>query len=87
MIWVKLNVGGQTFETQLRTVTKFPDSELAKIFGGAGAGDNDGDVDMVRDVYNIDCDPECFRVILQWLRYLHSLFIQFTIKLIDLLID
>ena len=65
MSWVKLNVGGHTFETQLSTVTKYPDSELAKIFG---ARDVDGDVDMVREVYNIDCDPDCFKIILQWLR-------------------
>jgi len=60
------------FETSLKTVTKIPDSELAKLF----SREDDDDVMMTGashqrgegEVVNIDCDPEIFRVILQWLR-------------------
>ena len=56
MSWIQLNVGGVMMETMLSTVTKYPDSALARMFH------------THKDVYNIDCDPDCFRVILQWLR-------------------
>ena len=58
MSWVQLNVGGVMMETMLSTVTKYPDSALARMFHTHNEG----------GVYNIDCDPDCFRVILQWLR-------------------
>ena len=32
MTWVRLNVGGEMIETSLATVTKYPDSNLAKMF-------------------------------------------------------
>ena len=59
MSWVQLNVGGVMMETTLSTVTKYPDSALARMFHNH----NDG------GVYNIDCNPEYFKVILEWLRY------------------
>ena len=58
MSWIQLNVGGVMMETMLSTVTKYPDSALARMFHTHNEG----------GVYNIDCDPDCFRVILQWLR-------------------
>ena len=58
MSWIQLNVGGVMLETTLYTVTKYPDSALARTFHTHNEG----------GVYNIDCDPDCFRVILQWLR-------------------
>ena len=58
MSWIQLNVGGVMLETTLYTVTKYPDSALARMFLSHSEG----------GVYNIDCDPDCFRVILQWLR-------------------
>ena len=67
--WVKLNVGGKLFETSLRTVTKYPDSVLAKIFDDND--EEDDDIKMTEEekgVCNIDCDPEVFKIILQWLR-------------------
>ena len=46
-------------ETMLSTVTKYPDSALARMFHTHSEG----------GVYNIDCNPEYFKVILEWLRY------------------
>ena len=84
MTWVRLNVGGEMMETSLATVTKYPDSHLAKMFlpetrssedmetaespTGAGSGRNLGKEDMFNIVYNIDCDPGSFKQILSWLR-------------------
>ena len=59
MSWIQLNVGGVMMETMLSTVTKYPDSALASMF----LSHNEG------SVYNIDCNPEYFKVILEWLRY------------------
>ena len=80
MAWVKLNVGGEMMETSLATVTKYPDSQLAKMFS-AQESSNTEDMEtaetapssglgkeMFNIVYNIDCDPECFKLILSWLR-------------------
>eukprot|EP00092_Neocalanus_flemingeri_P021274 GFUD01023055.1.p1 GENE.GFUD01023055.1~~GFUD01023055.1.p1 ORF type:complete len:295 (-),score=96.88 GFUD01023055.1:88-930(-) len=66
MAWVKLNVGGQIFETQLSTLTAYPTSTLAKIFQSDMMHN-----DPVRHdgVYHLDCDPQCFQPILSWLRY------------------
>ena len=60
--WVRLNVGGQMLETSLSTVTKYQDSVLAKMFLDVQ------DVPSIDKVYNIDCDPSAFKVILSWLR-------------------
>ena len=59
--WVILNVGGHRMETSLSTVTKYSDSVLAKKFLD--------DVPTVEKVYNLDCDPTAFNIILTWLRY------------------
>lgn len=55
--WVKINVGGQVFETSLETVTKYPSSKLAAMF------------QQEREIFTLDLDPQYFRVILSWLRY------------------
>ena len=85
MTWVRLNVGGEMIETSLATVTKYPDSNLAKMFLSAQektsnedmetadtparSGEGLGKEEMYNIVYNIDCDPKCFKLILSWLRY------------------
>ena len=84
MAWVRLNVGGEMMETSLATVTKYPESHLAKMFisvqensaneemetaeSSASSGEGLGKEDMFNIVYNIDCDPESFKLILSWLR-------------------
>ena len=81
MAWVRLNVGGEMMETALATVTKYPDSHLAKMFLSAQENSNTEDMEttetspssglgkeMFNIVYNIDCDPESFKLILSWLR-------------------
>ena len=84
MAWVRLNVGGEMMETTLATVTKYPDSHLAKMFisvqensgneemetaeTSASSGEGLGKEEMFNIVYNIDCDPESFKLILSWLR-------------------
>ena len=54
--WVKINAGGQLFETSLKTLTKYPDSKLASMFK------------TEREIFNIDLEPQYFSVILSWLR-------------------
>ena len=62
--WIKINCGGQVFETNLETVTKFPHSKLAAMFSAeAGA-----EVDMGEDLYKLDLEPQCFGAVLTWLR-------------------
>jgi len=74
-------------ETSLATVTKYPDSHLAKMFLAApensgneemetveslamgSSGEGQGKEEIFNIVYNIDCDPESFKMILSWLRY------------------
>ena len=61
--WIRINCGGQVFETSVETVTKFPNSKLAGLFmTGAGA-----EVERKEDC-TLDMDPQCFRSVLTWLR-------------------
>ena len=74
MTWVRLNVGGQTFEASLETLIKFPMSELAKMFQSESDEDQNlmttGEkVNTNNNVYNLDLDPQAFSVVLSWLRY------------------
>ena len=65
MTWIKLNVGGQMFETQLSTLTTYPNSALSKMFKSDMMHN-----DPVHDgVYRLDTDLQCFQHILAWLRY------------------
>ncbi|KAI9487473.1 MAG: BTB/POZ protein [Benjaminiella poitrasii] len=61
---VKLNVGGQLFETSLSTLRKDPNSILATMFGEDG-GTITPDAD---NSYFIDRDGTYFRLILNYLR-------------------
>ena len=54
--WIKLNVGGEVFETSLQTVTKYPSSKLASMFK------------TDQEIFTLDLDPQYFSVILSWLR-------------------
>ena len=66
MTWIKLNVGGHLFETQLSTLTtKCPNSVLAKMF----KSDLMHNEPAQGEVYRLDSDPQCFQVILSWLRH------------------
>jgi len=65
MTWIKLNVGGKIFETQLSTLARYPTSNLARMFE-ADMMQNDPDPE---EVYYLDTDPRCFQHILSWLRY------------------
>ena len=74
MAWVRLNVGGEMLETALATVTKYPESQLAKVILSAQSG-NTEDMETAVTwplakpiVYKIDCGPESFKQILSWLR-------------------
>ena len=85
MTWVRLNVGGEMVETSLATVTKYQDSHLAKMFLSVQENGVNEEMETVEDspssvkelgkeemyniVYNIDCDPQSFKLILSWLRY------------------
>jgi len=64
--WIRLNVGGQVFETSRATLTSHPDSSLARMFQPrsklAPAIMDDG-------VYQLDACPRAFAVLLNWLRY------------------
>lgn len=60
MSWVKLNVGGEMFETSRKTLTKFPDSDLAKMVSAS--------LDRREDVVRLDIDPVYFSAVLGWLR-------------------
>jgi len=63
--WLDLNVGGRSFLTTRSTLTSCPDSALARMFdpnsGLRPAYSRNG-------VYFLDVDPDCFSVILNWLR-------------------
>ena len=61
MSWVKLNVGGEMFETSRKTLTKFPDSDLAKMVSAS--------LDRREDVVRLDIDPVYFSAVLGWLRW------------------
>lgn len=64
--WVVLDVGGRKLSTTRSTLTSCPDSVLARMFDPES---NLQPAKMVDGVYNLDSDPDCFQVILNWLRY------------------
>ena len=74
MSWIKLNVGGQVFETSLDTlVRKYPQSKLARMFESNQTEDQlmlTGEEEMAtnNNVHNLDLDPQAFSVVLNWLR-------------------
>jgi len=64
--WLKLNVGGQIFETTRSTLTSHPTSSLAKMFQPNSPL---SPALMEGGVYQVDACPRAFGVILNWLRY------------------
>ena len=51
-MWITLDVGGQMMRTTDATIRKIPSKKIQRRDG----------------VYQVDCDPDYFKVILMWLR-------------------
>ena len=73
--WIKLNVGGQLFETSLETlVRKCPQSKLARMFESSTTEDQlmmtgEEEINTTNNnVHNLDMDPQAFSAVLNWLR-------------------
>lgn len=65
---MRLNVGGKAMLVPRSTLVKDADSMLGRMFAGDTASPMPGT--LLRDgSYFIDCDPHCFAVILDHLRY------------------
>ncbi|KAI1695797.1 BTB/POZ domain-containing protein [Ditylenchus destructor] len=60
---VRLNVGGKTFQTSKDTLSRYPESFLARLVNGALSSEKDE-----TGAFLIDRDPQHFRVILNYLR-------------------
>ena len=69
--WISLDVGGRKLSTTRSTLLSDPNSALAKMFDP-----NSGlqPARMVDGSYTIDADPDCFQVLLNWLRYKKLMF-------------
>jgi len=69
--WISLDVGGRKLSTTRSTLLTDPNSALAKMFDP-----NSGlqPARMVDGSYTIDADPDCFQVLLNWLRYSKVMF-------------
>ena len=63
MSFVKLKVGGVIFETTRETLTKFPDSKLAKIRMSLACFTDEEDLPTFLDI-----NPLYFRAVLDWIR-------------------
>ena len=64
---IRLNVGGQMFQTSIKTLTKYPASMLETMFNHV----DDGLMPMPKTkegYYFLDVDPDYFRLVLNWLR-------------------
>jgi len=69
--WISLDVGGRKMSTARSTLLSNPSSALARMF------DPDSGLQparMVEGSYIIDADPDCFQVLLNWLRYKQVIF-------------
>jgi len=75
--WLSLDVGGRKISTTRSTLTSCPDSVLARMFGKSS---NLQPARKVDGSYTLDIDPNCFEVILNWLRH-RQLMIPSTITL------
>ncbi|KAI1710369.1 BTB/POZ domain-containing protein [Ditylenchus destructor] len=62
-VWVRLNVGGQVFQTTTETLSRYPESFLDRLVNGGLSSDKDE-----TGAFLIDSDPEYFRTILNYLR-------------------
>jgi len=69
--WISLDVGGRKLSTTRSTLVSNPNSALARMFDP-----NSGlqPARMVDGSYTIDADPDCFQVLLNWLRYKKVMF-------------
>ena len=65
---IKLNVGGQVFQTTLLTLTKYSDSFLAKAIGQRDWKIN-GILKTEEGHYFFDFNPDYFKILLDWLRF------------------
>merc|ERR1711864_48020 len=65
-----LNVGGRKVSTARSTLTSCPDSVLARMFSpDSNPQSASTHMTVEGSVYTMDTDPDCFQVILDWLRY------------------
>merc|ERR1719369_1244907 len=69
--WISLDVGGRKMSTTRSTLVSDPNSTLARMFNPY-SGINSAR--MVDGSYTIDADPDCFQVLLNWLRYKKLMF-------------
>ena len=67
MSFVKLKVGGVIFETTRETLTKFPESKLAKMTMFPAEMYTDERLNMESQA-RLDINPVYFRAVLDWLR-------------------
>ena len=65
---ITIDVGGEIFKTQISTLTKFPESRLAKFFIHQDQGM--APMEKLRNgAYFLDANPSHFKEILEYLRY------------------
>merc|ERR1719376_2031424 len=64
--WISLDVGGRKMSTSRSTLLSNPTSVLAMMFDPDSGQQQ---ARMVDGSYVIDADPDCFQVLLNWLRY------------------
>ena len=70
---VSLDVGGKIFKTKMETLTKYPDSALARMFTDPAIEETLTKTE--NGEYFLDVDPEDFEVIMKFLRLEPSSFI------------
>ena len=64
---LKLDVGGQLFKTNIKTLCKYPDSMLCAMFSHTDSGMTPMPK-TEKGHFFLDADPIYFRVVLNWLR-------------------
>jgi len=64
---LKLDVGGQLFKTNIKTLCKYPDSMLCAMFSHTDSGMTPMPK-IEKGHFFLDADPIYFRVVLNWLR-------------------
>lgn len=67
---VKVNAGGQLFQSYLSTLKRYPDTKFAKLFDSLLPVSNGASVPEVEDVF-IDASPAVFQHVLSFLRCSH----------------